>query len=65
VGSPPPTPPSVDTELPAEAAVQAVLSVIAATRDNPELTARQLRSELVARTKDDLRLRWRLKRLRP
>ncbi len=48
-----------------EAAVQAVLSVIAATRDNPELTARQLRDELWARTKDDVRLRWRMKRLRP
>jgi hypothetical protein len=65
VPSTPPTPASVDTELPAEAAAQALLAAIAATRSNPELTVGELRSELWSRTKDDLRLRWQLKRLRP
>lgn len=65
IPSTPPTTEDVDTELPTEAAVQAVLSVITATRTNPELTVKQLRGELWSRTKDDVRLRWRVKRLRP
>jgi hypothetical protein len=60
-----PTPDSVDRELPTDAAVQAVLTVIEATRENPELSAKDLRDELWARTKEDMRLRWRLKSLRP
>lgn len=56
---------AVDSSVPTEAAVQAVLSVIAATRTNPELTVGQLRGELWSRTREDLALRWRVKRLRP
>lgn len=63
--STPPNPESVNTDIPTAAAVQAVLTVIESTRDNPELTAKQLRNELVARTKEDLKLRWRMKSLRP
>jgi hypothetical protein len=51
--------------LPVDAAVQAVITVVEATRDNPELSVKDLRSELWSRTKDDLRLRWRMKSLRP
>jgi hypothetical protein len=65
VGSPPPAPESVTRQLPTEAAVQAVVTVIEATRGNPELSVKQLRSELWARTKEDAKLRWRLRSLRP
>ena len=65
VPSSPPTPESVQTELPTAAAVQAVLTIIEATRENPELTAKQLRDELWSRTKEDMKLRWRMKSLRP
>jgi hypothetical protein len=60
-----PNPESVHTDLPTAAAVQAVLTIIEATRENPELTARQLRNELWSRTKEDMKLRWRMKSLRP
>jgi hypothetical protein len=63
--SPPPVPESVERELPTDAAVQAVVTVIEATRENPDMTARELRDELWRRTKQDMRLRWRLKSLRP
>ncbi len=53
------------THIPIDAAVQAVMTVIEATRTSEEKSARELRNELMARTKDDLRLRWRMKRLRP
>jgi hypothetical protein len=65
VGSPPPPPDSVNVELPTAAAVQAVVTVIEETRANPELSVRDLRDELWSRTKQDLKLRWRLKSLRP
>lgn len=61
----PVTPDWVEHQLPTDAAVQAVLTVIEATRENPELTAQELRTELWSRTKEDLRLRWRMKSLRP
>lgn len=51
--------------LPIDAAVQAVMTVIEATRDNPELSAKDLRDQLWERTKEDARLRWRLRSLRP
>jgi hypothetical protein len=63
--SPPEVPVAVKDVLPKDAAVQAVITVIEATRENPELTARQLRDELWDRTKQDLRLRWRIRTLRP
>ena len=47
VGSPPPFPDGHLTSCPRDAAVQAVMTVIEATRENPELTARQLRDELL------------------
>jgi hypothetical protein len=65
VDSPPPVPESVERELPMDAAVQAVVTVIEATRENPEMTARELRDELWSRTKQDMKLRWRMKSLRP
>lgn len=65
VDSPPPPPADVTSVMPNEAAVQAVVTVIEATRENPELSARELRTELWSRTKEDLKLRWRLKSLRP
>jgi hypothetical protein len=65
VDSPPPPPADVATQMPNEAAVQAVVTVIEATRENPELSARDLRTELWSRTKEDMKLRWRLKSLRP
>jgi hypothetical protein len=51
--------------MPNDAAVQAVVTVIEATRENPELSARDLRTELWSRAKEDMKLRWRLKSLRP
>lgn len=65
VDSPPPPPPGAAKVLPVDAAVQAVVTVIESTRTNPELTAKQLREELVSRTKTDLRLRLRLRSPRP
>lgn len=65
VSSPPPVPEGSEAWLPSDAAVQAVITVVEATRDNPELSARDLRTQLLARTKEDLRLRWKLKSLRP
>lgn len=51
--------------VPVDAAVQAIMTVIAATRDNSELSAKGLRDELWQRTKSDMRERWRLRSLRP
>lgn len=65
VGSPPPFPESTLDVLPRDAAVQAVMTVITATRENPDLTARQLRDEWLSRTKEDLRFRLRMRSLRP
>lgn len=65
VDSPPATPASERGHLPLDAAAQAVITVIEATRENPELSVKELRTELWQRTKDDMRLRWRLKSLRP
>ena len=65
VDSPPPVPEGATAQLPNDAAVQAVLTVIEATRTNPEMSVRELRSELWSRSKEDLKLRWRLKSLRP
>ncbi|MBK9738009.1 MAG: hypothetical protein IPO93_00470 [Actinobacteria bacterium] len=65
VGSPPAGEDGSQGMLPVDAAVQAVITVVEATRDNPELSVKDLRSELWSRTKDDLRLRWRMKSLRP
>lgn len=53
------------TEVPVAAAVQAVMTVIEATRDNPELSSKEMRRQLWQRTKDDMRLRWRTRTLRP
>ncbi len=61
VESQPTVPAAAAKSLPVDAAVQAVVTVIEATRSNPELTAKQLRQELMSRTKDDLRSRWRLR----
>ncbi|MHB1067343.1 MAG: hypothetical protein ACYC2Z_07950 [Candidatus Nanopelagicales bacterium] len=65
VDSPPPPPASASTELPTDAAVQAVMTVIEMTRENPELSARELGTQLISRAKGDVRTRWRLKSLRP
>jgi hypothetical protein len=65
VASPPEPSQGSAGQLPIDAAVQAVMTVVEATRDNAETSAKDLRSELWTRTKDDMRLRWRLKSLRP
>lgn len=65
VDSPQPPAAAAGKFVPVDAAVQAVVTVIESTRSNPELTAKQLREELVNRTKADLRLRWRLRSPRP
>ena len=51
--------------VPVDAAVQAIMTVIAATRENTDLSAKDLRDELWQRTKTDMRTRWRLRSLRP
>lgn len=56
--------PDVPEQVPVAAAVQAVMTVIEATRESPQLSARALRHELVARTKADLALRWRTRSVR-
>jgi hypothetical protein len=63
--SPPPVPDGATETLPVDAAITAVMSMVEATRENPELSAKQLRDELLSRTKEDMKLRWRLKSLRP